>query len=139
MMRVLLDINVCLDYLLKRPDHFPDAESIFANLEVANFDGLVCAVTMTTIHYIVRKEKNKDTALLAVDELMNLVEVCLVDRLVLDNARRLGFKDYEDDVQCASAVADGLDAIVTRNTKDFVNSPIPVYSPAEFLAVLEVR
>ena len=56
---------------------------------------------------------------------------------MLELARILGFKDYEDAVQCASAIAEGLDAIVTRNAKDFTNSPIAVYSPSEFLEVIK--
>lgn len=55
------------------------------------------------------------------------------------DAFSLGFSDYEDAVQCASAVAAGLDAIVTRNTEDFAGSPIPVYSPAEFLEFLDTE
>lgn len=51
----------------------------------------------------------------------------------------LAFSDYEDAVQCASAISAGLDAIVTRNTKDYAGSPIPVYSPSEFLAILETE
>lgn len=42
-------------------------------------------------------------------------------------------------MQCAAAVAEGLDAIVTRNVKDFANSPLPVYSPAEFVELIQTE
>jgi predicted nucleic acid-binding protein len=136
-MRVLLDSNVCFDFLLARPDDFVNAAAIFSGLKDGDFEGFVCSVTFTTIHYVVRKVESRESALLAVDTLMKVVEVCPVDRRVLEQARLLAFKDYEDAVQCASAVAEGLDAIVTRNTRDFEQSPIPVYSPAEFLGILQ--
>jgi hypothetical protein len=44
--------------------------------------------------------------------------------------------DFEDNLQIACAVKAGLDAIVTRNPKDFADSPVPVLTPAELLALL---
>ncbi len=37
---------------------------------------------------------------------------------------------------CAAAVAADLEAIVTRNTSDFVNSSVSAMLPQEFLATL---
>jgi hypothetical protein len=65
-----------------------------------------------------------------------VVQVCTTDKTTMIDAFSLAFSDYEDAVQCASSIAAGLDAIVTRNTKDYLKSPIQVYSPAEFLEVL---
>lgn len=137
MKRILIDSDVCLDHLLERPDHAQMALAVFDWLDKGAFSACVCAVSLTTVHYIVRKERDKSTALAAVDSLLVLVDVCAVDRNVLELARSLGFKDYEDAVQCASAVAEGLDAIVTRNVKDFANSPLTVYSPTEFVKLLQ--
>lgn len=44
--------------------------------------------------------------------------------------------DYEDAVQISAAVSSGLDAVVTRNASDYTNSPLPVYSPDEFIEQL---
>jgi hypothetical protein len=48
----------------------------------------------------------------------------------------LPFTDYEDAVQHASATSNGLDAIVTRNVKDFTGATISVLSPAGLLLQL---
>ncbi len=61
----------------------------------------------------------------------------MVDASTLSTAQRLGFSDYEDAIQCASAIAESLDAIVTRNIKHYKKSPIQIYSPTEFLEVLQ--
>jgi hypothetical protein len=42
--------------------------------------------------------------------------------------------DLEDALQAAAAVAAGVDYIVTRNTADYRQSPIPAILPAAFLA-----
>jgi len=57
-----------------------------------------------------------------------------VTRDLLDAAERRGGSDYEDDLQIECASDDRLDAIVTRNPKDFAGSPILVLTPAELLA-----
>lgn len=48
------------------------------------------------------------------------------------------FKDFEDSVQYASALTiDGVDAIVTRNVKDYRSSKIAVMTPLHFLKMKE--
>jgi hypothetical protein len=54
----------------------------------------------------------------------------------MQNALLLNFNDYEDAVQHTCAEAENLDAIVTRNISDYKNATLPVYSPTEFLSLL---
>ena len=44
--------------------------------------------------------------------------------------------DFEDNLHIAFAVEARLEAIVTRNPKDFAGSPIPILTPGELLALL---
>jgi len=44
--------------------------------------------------------------------------------------------DFEDNLQIATAITDFMQAIVTRNPKDFAASPIRVYTPVEFLPLV---
>lgn len=48
----------------------------------------------------------------------------------------LGLKDFEDGIQLACATLDQLDAIVTRDLKDFSNSNLPIWTVADLLARL---
>lgn len=48
------------------------------------------------------------------------------------------FLDFEDGLQYFSAVkVKSIEAIITRNTKDFKPSLIPVLTPAQFLRTIE--
>jgi len=136
-MRSLLDNNVVLDFLLNRNPFDVEAKEIFLLAANRKIEIFVASITAVNAFYTIRKDKGKDIAFGAINGLINLVNVCRTNRYILRDALSLDFSDYEDAVQCASAVAEGLDAIVTRNTKDFANSPIPVYSPSEFLAFLQ--
>jgi hypothetical protein len=59
-----------------------------------------------------------------------------VDRTALEMATALPGSDFEDNLHIACAAEARLDAIVTRNPKDFAGSPVPVLTPAELLALL---
>jgi predicted nucleic acid-binding protein len=64
------------------------------------------------------------------------LNVLLDALLVLEIATTLPGSDFEDNLQIACAVEAKLDAIVTRNPKDFADSPVPVLTPTELLALL---
>lgn len=136
-MRVLIDTNVFLDYVLERHPFYADASEIILHLAHEDFVGYVSAITPVNIYYFGRKMKDREHARREVRRLIRLVEIAQTDKKVLQDAFALNFMDYEDAVQCASAIAEGLDAIVTRNTKDFTDSPIPVFSSVEFLEYLK--
>ena len=44
--------------------------------------------------------------------------------------------DFEDAVMIETALRFHADCIVTRNIKDYKKSPVPIYSPEEFLRLL---
>ena len=50
---------------------------------------------------------------------------------------RCTHNDKEDAVMIETAVRSGMDCIITRNTKDYARSVIPVYTPKQFVRLLE--
>lgn len=135
-MRVLLDTNVVLDFVLIRQPFFIEADEIFKRLKNSEFEAFVSAITPINVFYTTRKEKDKPTAFIAVEELLILVQIARSTNQIYQSALLLNFTDYEDAVQHECAVAENLDAIVTRNTKDYKNASVKVYSLTEFLQVL---
>jgi len=61
------------------------------------------------------------------------LQFCVVDRQTVTTALTLGLKDFEDSIQLACATIAQLDAIVTRDRRDFIGSSLPVYSPTDIL------
>ncbi len=136
-MRILLDNNVVLDFLTARQPFFAEAKQIFQYLDSGKIDCFVSAITPINVFYITRKLSGKDVAMQAVKDLLSAVEICQTDMKILREATYSAICDYEDAVQHESAIAESLDAIITRNTKDFANATLKVYSPSEFLEVLK--
>jgi predicted nucleic acid-binding protein len=133
-MKVLIDTNVLLDFLLEREPFKKDAEDLFTAIDSGQIIGYVTATTLTDIFYIARKHtRSLELAREAVSSTLDTMTICPVNRNVLEAAFASGLTDFEDAVQIYSAIAQNLDAIVTRDAKGFVSSTIPVYSVQELL------
>ncbi|MBD2328237.1 PIN domain-containing protein [Alkalinema sp. FACHB-956] len=133
-MRVLIDTNIVLDFLLQREPFFQDAELLFQAIDVEEVVAYVTATTLTDIFYISRRHTQSiEQARQAVSETLAAMMICPVDRVVLESALNSGLPDFEDAVQIFSAVAQGLEAIVTRDAQGFLSSPIPVLSIQDLL------
>ncbi len=136
-MRVLIDTNIVLDFLLQREPFFQDAELLFQSINAGQVIGYITATTLTDIFYISRKHtRSIEQARQAVSETLTAIVICPVDRAVLESAFNSGLVDFENAVQIFGAVAQGLDAILTRDNKGFLSSPIPVLSIQELLQQL---
>ncbi len=131
-MKVLFDTNVLLDALLAREAFVADAAFLLATVESGQIDGFISATTVTDVHYLIgRQTKSNKTAITAVTRLLALMDICPVDRGVLEQAIALNLQDFEDAVQIACAISMELDAIVTRDVTGFIGSPIPILSPKD--------
>jgi len=138
--RVLIDTNIVLDFLLQREPFFQDAERLFQAIDTGQVVGYVTATTLTDIFYISRKHtRSVEQARQAVSETLIAMVICSVNRAVLESAFGSGLADFEDAVQIFCAVAQGLDAILTRDTQGFLSSPVTVLSIQEFLQQLETQ
>jgi predicted nucleic acid-binding protein len=135
-MRVLFDTDVLLDVLLRRQPFFDVARSLFARVERGELDGALSATSMTTVFYLARKSLGRAAAVRGVGLLLKLFRAAPITHDVLTTALDLGFDDYEDAVLHEAARTAGVDGIVTRNTRDFSGSQIPIYTPAELEGVL---
>lgn len=74
----------------------------------------------------------------AASKLLDFIAACHVvngGKPVILEALTSKFKDKEDALQYYTALHAGADYFVTRNTKDYQDSPrvLPVYKPSEFL------
>lgn len=132
-MRVLLDTNVILDLFLDRAPFADVAATLWLAHEREQLTAYVAAITPINLFYIARKLRDEETARKAVIELLAALYVCAINQGMLSAALKLPFRDYEDAVQHAAATVEGLDAIITRNTKDFSAATLPVFTPSEFI------
>ena len=135
-MKVFVDTNIVLDFLLKRTGFFEEARMIM----VLGYNKLcnlyLSSLSFSNIAYIARKELSGDALCDCFSEVRELLAVSPVTQEEVDGAIKLKAKDFEDAIQYYSAKSIGADCIVTRNIKDFQFSEIPAYKPEELLNML---
>jgi predicted nucleic acid-binding protein len=130
-LRVFFDTNVVLDLLLDREPFSLDAARSLSMVESGRIEGWLCATTVTTLHYLIRKSVGARNALDSISLLLSLFEIAPVSKTVLEGALRLRFNNFEDAVLHEAARYSNADVIVTRNTSDFKNSSVPVQLPGD--------
>jgi len=130
--KVFLDTIVLVDLIADRKPFSLHAIEIFKKSEDVLIELYTSAHSIVTTHYILKKylgEKELRDVLLNLLDFLNIVPV---DIEMLQKGLRSEHKDFEDAVQVlCSASIKGMDFIVTRNSKDFRKSDIPVVSPDE--------
>ncbi len=132
-MKVLFDTNVILDLLLDREPFSTIAAQLLSHAEAGEMTGYVCATTLTTIHYLATKTLGSEKTREELRELLAFLEVAPVNRSVLESALQSKLTDFEDAVLCESGRQIGVDAIATRNARDFTKAGLPVHTPEEVL------
>ncbi|HKJ30201.1 MAG TPA: PIN domain-containing protein [Balneolales bacterium] len=137
-MKVLIDTNVILDVFFKREPYFFASAQVVGLSEEGKIEGWIGATTITTIFYLLSKTLDNKRAVENVRKLLKIFHISSINRVVLEDALDTQFKDYEDAVLYQSAIHANLNTIVTRNPKDFLKSNLPVYTPKEYLALLNI-
>ncbi len=135
-MKVLLDTNVVLDFLLKRDGFYDFSHEIMQLINDRKIDGYLCATTVTTIHYVVSKTLGVQNSLGWINILLENFSITNVDKNTLLKSLQNCGSDFEDSVIYSSAENENIDYIVTRDKEGFKNSPTKTLSPEEFLKIL---
>jgi predicted nucleic acid-binding protein len=134
--KLLVDADVVLDVLLDRQPHADGSAAVWATVETGRTSGLLAAHAVTTIYYMIRKERGAARAQRAISWLLRVFGVAAVDGSVLSDAMKLSWVDFEDAVTASAAHLAGCDYIVTRDPKGFRDSPIPVATPEAVIPLL---
>ncbi|MFW2177770.1 MULTISPECIES: type II toxin-antitoxin system VapC family toxin [unclassified Moraxella] len=132
--RCVFDTNICIDFFEQRLPFEKEANELVRMVEFREIEGVICANSITTIFYLLKRSFDKQRALIAIEMLLKLFDIAPVDKRILQNAQSLKAKDFEDAVIIASAEQYQVDAIITRNTKDFQCTHLPVYTSQEAVA-----
>lgn len=125
-MRILIDSDVLLDVALARSPHLGDSRAVLDWAE-AGGEAAVAWHSLANCSYFLRGGRA------FLQDLLLIAEVPTVGTNEAEAALRLPMRDVEDAFQAAAALAWNADHIVTRNVRDYRNSPVPAITPAGFL------
>lgn len=137
-MRALIDTCVIIDTLQNREPFCTDSQSVF--LAAANnlFTGYISAKAVTDIYYLMHRYTHDDkTSRELLNKLLTLFDILDTAGIDCRKAIPSSVSDFEDAVMIETALRTEVDCIVTRNATDYGKSPVQIYTPAEFLKILQ--
>lgn len=139
-MRILIDTNVLLDYILLREPFTQDAQKIVNYCRQEILNGAIAAQSIADMFYILRKD-------ISIEERQKIL-LCLCDIFYVESVdknklvRALSnrdFSDFEDCLQMECVLDFETDYIITRNVNDYVASKIPCLKPKDFCKMFESK
>lgn len=136
--KLFVDSDVVIDFFTDREPHVNPASELFELNEQGDVKLYLSAVSINNIYYIVRRFLGHKKTLEIIEILIEMTEIVGTTKNEIYQALKNKFTDFEDSIQYSSALTiKGLDAIITRNLKDYRNSSIAVMTPLNFLKMKE--
>lgn len=133
-MRWLIDTNVVLDVLLKRELHFQDSAAVWKLCETEQAEGYISTLSFANLVYVMRRELTPAQIRDVLARMKLIFRFADFSASALSRAADLQWPDFEDAVQSVIAEEIGADHIITRNVRDFRDSQVTAFTPAEMLA-----
>ena len=138
-MKLMIDTNVVLDVLLERPEFYEKSKAVLDLCESKKMLGFVSASSITDIFYLVRRAlRSTEETYKVIEALLNIVGVLSVTEADVQRAFLRHAKDFEDCLLAESAKSNNCVGIVTRDSRDFLDFEITLYTPEEIILKLEM-
>lgn len=133
-MRVVIDTNVIIDVFASREPWNVAAEKILMLASKEKLEAVICASAVTDIYYVCNKTFHDEAkAREVIKTLFAIFTVADVRKKDLQDALNLKVDDFEDALVGTCAKRTESQFIITRNVKDFENSPVPAITPQDFI------
>jgi predicted nucleic acid-binding protein len=134
-MKILIDTNVIIDVFTKREPFYAASAEVLKLSDKRSMTLCATVSQATDISYILTRHLKDAAQARAIVKLVG-DNLMLADVTVADyrSAIASDIADFEDAILAACAKRIKADYIVTRNTRDFTQSPVPAVSPDDFLA-----
>ncbi len=135
MTHLFLDTNILVDAISNREPHSAWAYAVLQQAEQGTTRLYTTATSVSTCWYVLRLNGSRSEHRMAISKLLTLVRIIPISHEAFDNAlQHTEFKDVEDAAQYFAALEFNLiDAILTRNVKDFSASKIRVCTAEEWI------
>jgi len=131
---LFIDTDVIIDFLIDRRPHSREAAILFTLIEQKKLRGYVSSLTFSNLYYVLKKIESHSRVISKLDSISKMLTILKVDQQTIKDALASGFQDFEDSIQYYCALEfRKVDVLITRNTKDYKNSEIPVMTPADYL------
>ena len=138
MKNIFLDTNVLIDFFADRKPFSINAAKLFDYSLKRKINIYISAISYNNIYYIIRQSLSHSETIKLLTEISEWTNVIDLTKDIINKSLKSDFKNFEDAIQynCAKSLKK-IDCIVTRNTKDFKTSSLPILTPKEAMSLIE--
>lgn len=132
-MKLFIDTNVMMDLLCERNPFYEAIAKIATIGDKNEVELVVSALSFTTTSYFLTKYENVEKCKDKLRKFKIISKIVQLDEVIIEKSLNSNFSDFEDALQYFSALQSDCSVIITRNSKDFKFSEIPIMTAEEFL------
>jgi predicted nucleic acid-binding protein len=139
MIHLFVDSDIILDLLAKREPYYIHAAKLFTLIDQQEVTAYTSPIVFANLHYLLKKMSSNKSALKSLRKLKTFINVLPTDERVIEQSSNSDFSDFEDAIQYFTSVNNGINLIITRNTKDFKKGKISISTAEEFIKTWEIE
>jgi hypothetical protein len=136
--RILVDVNVFIDVLTRRMNWAGSLQVLQLIRNIPHLEGWTSALTVPLLYFFRLRVFSEAQARVDAQTAVRGFRLVPLTQEVLAKAAASTLPDFEDNIQLASAESVAAEYLITRNTKDFQPSSLPVLTPEAWLALESV-
>jgi predicted nucleic acid-binding protein len=138
MKNIFLDTNVLIDFFADRKPISLNAAKLFDYSLKKKINIYISSISYNNIYYIIRQSLSHSETIKLLNEISEWTNVIDLTKDIINKSLKSDFKDFDNAIQynCAKSLKK-IDCIVTRNTKDFKTSSLPILTPKEAMSLIE--
>ena len=138
MSKIFVDSDVIIDFFTDRNPFANSASKVFELNELGIIKIYISALSINNVYYIVRKIIGHKDAIKVIEDLVEITEIIGTSKAEIVQALKNNFRDYEDSIQYSTALTvKGIEAILTRITKDYKRAKIAVFTPENYIKTIK--
>jgi predicted nucleic acid-binding protein len=131
--KIFIDSDVILDLLAQRAPYYDYSAKIFTLVHKKKIEVFTTAVVLSNVFYILRKINGRDNAKKQLKALRLLIRILPISEPIVDMTLNSKFNDFEDGLQYFTAKDSDIQAIITRNVKDYKEKDLIIQTPEEYI------
>lgn len=138
MIKIFLDTNILLDYLIENRPNGHAANRIMELVVQEKVKGFLSPISLVNIFYILRTQRTEQERKAMIESFLDLFDIVELDFDIMQLSLFTSIADYEDSVQYICAQKAGVDHILTGDSRfrDY-NLDLKRISASDFLKQLE--
>lgn len=138
MKKLFVDTNIVIDLLSRREPFFEESALLFSLADKKQIELTVSSLTIANTSYSLLRQMNPNKAKSILRKLRLIVNILPLDDKIIGLALNdETFSDFEDGLQYFTAIENGQELIITRNSKDFKKSKLPIMTARQFIETIE--